>query len=224
LKSPITNSILSITSADRLGTYLLPHEPPKAEPVLSSSHSTLMDPLSITASIVGILGAAAKVSSLLITFVQNTKGAPKLAQAVLAEVNGLSAVLTHLQTYLLGTASSSKSRASLILVEQVIVTLTECVTTFSELEDVLGTARLESDLRIMDRVKLAMKESKVVEIQERLQRNKASLTLMLTILQWSDSPISLLLTLSSFAIQIIDTMLANQWKRQSLQCSACVVW
>ena len=98
------------------------------------------------------------------------------------------------------------------------------MTTFSELEDVLGTARLESDLRIMDRVKLAMKESKVVEIQERLQRNKASLTLMLTILQWSDSPISLLLTLSSFAIQIIDTMLANQWKRQSLQCSACVVW
>jgi len=164
-----------------------------------------MDPLSVTASIVGILGAAAKVSSLLITFVQNTKGAPKLAQAVLAEVNGLSAVLSHLQTYLLGTASSSKSRASLILVEQVIVTLAECVTTFSELEDVLGTARLESDLRIMDRVKWAMKESKVADIQARLQRNKASLSLMLTILQWSASPISLLLTLSSFAIQVIDT-------------------
>lgn len=143
-----------------------------------------MDPLSVTAAIVGILSAAAKVSSVLSTFVQNTREAPKLVQAVLAEVNGLSVVLGQLQTYLWGAANSSKSRASLILVEQVIVTLAECVTTFSELEDVLETGRVETDLRIPDRVKWAMKESKVSDIQRRLQSNKTSLTLMLTILQW----------------------------------------
>ena len=131
-----------------------------------------MDPLSVTASVVGILGAATKVSSVLITFVQNTKGASKLAHNVLAEVNGVSTILSHLQTYLLGLATSSNSRTSLILVEQVIVTLAECVTTFSELEDVLGTTQLESDLHILDRVKWAMKESKVADIQRRLQNNK----------------------------------------------------
>lgn len=148
-----------------------------------------MEPLSVTASIVGILYAAAQVAPVLSSFVRNPKGAPKLAQAVLDEVNGLSAVLSQLQTFLLGTASSSRSRASLILVEQVLVTLAECVITFSELEDVLEIARIETDFKLFDRVKWAMKESKVSDIQVRLQSNKTSLTLMLTILQWFAFPI-----------------------------------
>lgn len=143
-----------------------------------------MDPLSVSASIIGILGAAAKVSSVLITFVKNTKAAPKLAQTVLADVNGLSTVLSHLQTYLLGTASPTRSRASLILVEQVLVTLAECVTTFSELEDALGTSKHGAEMDALNRMKWATKESKVADIQQRLQSNKSSLTLMLTILQW----------------------------------------
>ena len=147
-----------------------------------------MDPLSVTAAIVGILCAAAKVAPVLSSFVRNTRGASKLAQAVLDEVNGLSVVLSQLQTYLLGTASSSRSRASLILVEQVLVTLAECVATFSELEDVLEIARIETDLKIIDRVKWAMKESIVSDIQVRLQSNKTSITLMLTILQWFAVP------------------------------------
>ena len=163
-----------------------------------------MDPLSVTASIVGILGAATKVSSVLSTFVQNAKGAPKLAQTVLAEVNGLSTVLGHLQTYILGLDTSSNSRTSLILVEQVIVTLADCVTTFSELEAVLGTARMESELRILDRVKWATKESKVADIQGKLQSNKSSLTLMLTILSWSASPLfSLRIILSSLLFDLL---------------------
>lgn len=140
-----------------------------------------MDPLSVSASIIGVLGAAAKVSSVLITFAQNTRAAPKLAQTVLADINGLSTVLSHLQTYLLGNTTPSKSRASHILVEQVIVTLIECVITFSELEDVLGTSK---DMGVLDRIKWVMKESKISEIQRRLQSDKSLLTLMLTILQW----------------------------------------
>ena len=140
-----------------------------------------MDPLSVSASIIGVLAAAAKVSSVLITFAQNTKAVPRLAQTVLADITGVSTVLSHLQTYLLGNTTPSKSRASLILVEQVIVTLTECVITFSELEDVLGTSK---DMGVLDRMKWAMKESKISNIQRRLQSDKSSLTLMLTILQW----------------------------------------
>lgn len=143
-----------------------------------------MDPLSVSASIIGILCAAAKVTSVLSSFVRNARGAPELARTVLDEVNGLSAILSQLQTYLLGAASASRSRVSLILVEQVIVTLAECVTTFSELEDVLEIGRIKNDLKIIDRIKWAMNESKVSDIQLRLQRNKTSLSLMLTILQW----------------------------------------
>lgn len=157
--------------------------------LVSSETAQQMDPLSVSGSIIGILGAAAKVSSVLISFVQNTKAAPKLAQTVLSEVNGLSAILTHLQTYLLGAANPSRSRASLILVEQVIVTLTESVTTFSELEDALGTSKIDAEMGALDRVRWAMKESKISEIQGRLQSNKTSLNLMLNILQWFAIPV-----------------------------------
>ena len=143
-----------------------------------------MDPISVAASIIGILGAAAKVSSVLTTFVRNTKAAPKIAQTILADVNGLRTVLSHLQTYLLGTVSPTRSRASLILVEQVLVTLAECVTTFSELEDALGTTKHDTGMDTMNRIKWATRESKIADIQRRLQSNKSSLSLMLTILQW----------------------------------------
>lgn len=143
-----------------------------------------MDPLSVSASIIGILGAAANVSSVLVTFVQRTRAAPRLAHSVLREVESLSAVLNALQDFLLGNAVATKSGASLILIEQVLVVLTECVTAFSELEEVLGTAKEDNDLGVLERIKWAMKDSKIVDIQARLEKNKSSLTLMLTILQW----------------------------------------
>ena len=118
----------------------------------------------------------------------STKAAPKLAQTVLADVNGLSTVLSYLQTDLLGTTSPTRSRASLILVEQVLVTLAECVTTFSELEDVLGTSKHDAEMDTLNCIRWATKESKVADIQRRLQSNKSSLTLMLIILQWFAMP------------------------------------
>lgn len=142
-----------------------------------------MDPLSVSASLLGVLGAAQQVSSFLITFTKGVRSAPKLAQIVLAEVTSTTAILSQLQTFLLGTVAASKAGASLILVEQVIVVLTECVKTFSELEDVLGTSEDAEQLHGMDRVKWALKEPKISSIQQRLQSNKINLTLMLTVLQ-----------------------------------------
>jgi hypothetical protein len=145
-----------------------------------------MDPLSVSASVAGIIVASAKVASTLVNFVQSTKESPKLAQSVLTEVNGISAVLGHLQTFLFDAAKLSKSRASYILVEQVIAILAQCVTTFSELEDLLGTSKVDGEFRVLDRMRWVMNESKISNLERRLQSDKASMTLMLTILQWCD--------------------------------------
>ena len=143
-----------------------------------------MDPLSVSASIIGLLGAAAKVSSVLLTFVKKTRNAPDSAQELISEVNSVTAVLTHLQKYLLNSAGTARSRASLILVDQVVVTLSECVITFSKLEELLGTSRDDNEWKILDRMKWALEESSTSSILRRLERNKTSLTLMLTVLQW----------------------------------------
>ncbi|KAI9713740.1 MAG: hypothetical protein M1812_006578 [Candelaria pacifica] len=141
-----------------------------------------MDPLSIAAGVVGLITAATQVSKLLTTITKLTKAAPKLAQITLTEVNDIKAILTHLQAFLLGTATASRDRASLILVEQVIVTLTGCVTTFSELDEILNDLTTDGAMSSLDRVKWAMKESSIAAIVQRLQTHKASITLMLTIL------------------------------------------
>lgn len=72
----------------------------------------------------------------------------------------------------------------MLLVEQVLVTLTGCVLTFSELEDILTELKIDGTMDTLDRINWARKESKIAGIISRLQNHKASLNLMLTILQW----------------------------------------
>ena len=76
-----------------------------------------------------------------------------------------------------------EGRGVLIIVEQVLVVLTECVTSFSELEEILDTLKVETNVSLLDRIKWASKESAIVAVCKRLESNKVSLTLMLTILQ-----------------------------------------
>ncbi|KAL8816684.1 MAG: hypothetical protein Q9191_008288, partial [Dirinaria sp. TL-2023a] len=117
-----------------------------------------MDPLSVAASVVGLLGATAKVSSVLTTFVRGTKDAPKLANDVLQEVSDISACLAQLQAFLLGTRAGSRSRTALIMVEQVVVTLTACVMTFSELEETVESLNDGTPTRLGSRIAWMKKE------------------------------------------------------------------
>ncbi|KAG8531233.1 uncharacterized protein KY384_004591 [Bacidia gigantensis] len=142
-----------------------------------------MDPLSVSASIVGILAAAAKTSSVLANFVQNARHAPTTAHSILREINGLRTVLNSLQGYVLGSRTIAQPRAALILVEQVVVTLVECVSIFSELEYLFGTTVEVTAVSTIERMKLAFRSSKITSLQMRLEKTKSSLTLILTVLQ-----------------------------------------
>ena len=101
-----------------------------------------MDPLSVAASVVGLLVATAKASQVLTTFIHSVKNAPTLAEHVLLEVSSISASLAQVQGYLTGAKSGSQARTKLIMVDQIVVTLTTCVMTFSELESILMSLRL----------------------------------------------------------------------------------
>ena len=143
-----------------------------------------MDPLSVAASVVGLLGAAGKITSVLHGFVTKIKDAPSLARTVVIEVADITAALGQLQAYVLGTASANPARSNLILLEQVLVTLSGCVATYSELEAAVDSLNISIDMGIFDRAVWTLKEPGLVAIVQRLQNHKSSLTLMLTILQW----------------------------------------
>ena len=141
-----------------------------------------MDPLSISVSIVGLSVAAVQVSHLLRNFVDNTHQAPKAARHVLMETTAIYACLNQLDAFLTGKQESSRSRRSLIMIEQIIIIFTDCVSIFSELEQVIETLKADSPMRAIDKVKWSLKEKTLTKLLDRLRASKMSLNLMLTIL------------------------------------------
>lgn len=141
----------------------------------------MSDPLSIAAGVVGVLTAAAQMSLILTKFTKSTIAAPQQARVVLNEVSDIGGILSHLQSYLLGLGSPSRSRTSLLKAEKVVTIVSSCVLTFSELEKLLDALKTE-DLEALDCLKWARKESAIMGLIQRLQNHKASLSLVLNIL------------------------------------------
>ncbi|KAI9762001.1 MAG: hypothetical protein M1840_001499 [Geoglossum simile] len=140
-----------------------------------------MDPISVAASIVGLLTAAAKISSTMQGFVSIT-GAANLCQRVQHEIRDITAAATQLQTFVLEGLQPMPSRKSMVDVNQVLITLTGTVCTFSELEKEVDGLKRDSDMGILDRAKWAWKEQAITQLCQRIQDHKLSLSLMLTIL------------------------------------------
>ena len=143
-----------------------------------------MDPLSVSMATVGLLTAAQQISSAIGTLVSKSKSAPKEIQSVKSMVDTIRTVLLQLQMLLLGRAKVNRQRTSLILVEQVVITLSACVATFSELDVFIGTLDNDNKMGLMDRIRWATKTSTIQEYMQKLEMHKSSLTLMMTILTW----------------------------------------
>jgi len=145
-----------------------------------------MDPLSVTASIVGILAAAAKIGESLHSTISVAKDAPQVLSALDCEVREIQAALSSLQTLLADLSSLPPHRAALIQIDHLIATLTGCVLSFSELKTAIApfTALQKPVVSLRARLKWTRAEGDCLRIVERLQRHKASISLMLSILQW----------------------------------------
>jgi hypothetical protein len=153
-----------------------------------------MDPLSVTASIVGLLTAGCKMVSLLrnIALLRDT---PQSVTAVLREVESITQILKSLEQYLDGEAIPSPDRLSLILVEEIQAILTGCVLTYSNLTfllDSIGLSRSRNDASragasIFNRLRWLIKEREILSFIQQLNSFKLSLSLMLTMFQWQAS-------------------------------------
>jgi hypothetical protein len=145
-----------------------------------------MDPLSVAASIVGILAAAGKVSELLQAVIFTAKDAPQVVNALLCEVKEVQAALWSLQILLDDLSTSPPRRTALIQLDQLIATLTEAVLTFKQLESILEPMGVSGDQKFPLRTRLRWTRtgSTCLKIVDQLQRQKTSLSLMLNILQW----------------------------------------
>lgn len=146
--------------------------------------SVRMDPLSISASFIGITTAAVQVSHLLKRFIDGATDAPSSARAVRMELASINTCLQQLQEFLLGKEEALKDRGPLIMIEQVVIIFTDCVSIFSELEQTLESLQTGEHMRVIDRLKWSWKETTISKLVARLHSSKTSLNIMLTILTW----------------------------------------
>ena len=140
-----------------------------------------MDPLSISASVAGLVAVAANICSTLATISSQKREAPRLIESVRLAVIDVRAAVRSLENLLSDLVHAQTRRLDLIQLEQLVVVLTEAVLTFSELETIITPFATS---QIWDRLEWVQKESTVSRIFERLQRHTSAFSLILKIVNW----------------------------------------
>ena len=143
-----------------------------------------MEPLSITASIAGILLAAKAVSKYIGVAISKTEKAPAEIEMLQTEVDTIYAIVCKLEAILLGDTVPKTSRTSMILIDQVVVSLAACVKIFSDLDSFVRALDDDGKTKFIDRLRWAQKSRAIQELLQKIQTQKSSLTLLLSILTW----------------------------------------
>jgi len=139
-----------------------------------------MDPLSITASIVGLLAAAGKIYTLL-EAISTIKDSPTTITDAQNEVRHTEIALRSMQR-LLEKVEVANARRELIQVDELRITLADAMLVFSEFESMLLLLANLSKFRVV--ISWQRHAKKIDEYLVRIGRYKMSLTFMLSILQW----------------------------------------
>ena len=92
--------------------------------------------------------------------------------------------MEQVQAILLGDQEGDRSRKQLLTVEQLVIALSHCVMTMSELDKFLDSIKTTQRFPVRARLRWMRHEETVAAILIRLQAAKSSLNLMLTTMTW----------------------------------------
>jgi cell division control protein 24 len=152
----------------------------------------MADPLSVAASIAGLISITVEAAKFLRPYVSAAKETPPVAAHVYSEVQSIEIILSGLQNVTNNLSSVHARNAALIGVNQVITVLTDGVLLFSDLQEELRSLSPKNEnegIPIRTRLRWVRKESTFTALLTRLQGFKSSMTLVLMILKRFDSPI-----------------------------------
>lgn len=96
-------------------------------------------PILLGGAVVCSMAAAGRITLDLHLFINAVKYAPRSALAVFMEAKDITSALTQLQGYFAGLGEANPQREPLLSMENVVVTVTGCLTTYSELEIITST-------------------------------------------------------------------------------------
>jgi hypothetical protein len=138
----------------------------------------------VNASVAGLISQAGQLVPALYDLGSVVREADKDAQSAAVEVAGMSVVLQGLQKYITGRSRANPQRLRLITVEHITASLTACVFTYSELDEVLKTLNADTGLKPLNQTDRLTKRDSIQSLVLRMQSHKLTFTCMLNILQW----------------------------------------
>lgn len=160
----------------------------------------MSDPLSIAASVAGLLTITAQIATGAKALYTGVKEAPQSIAKIEQEMDDLHMIFCQVQMFLIGAKRHNPSRLTMVSLHHLMATLSGCVLVCSNLDRKLSeVAGLEGKAAFgnsssaaesagsyfLTRVRWALwKEAEAAEIIDDLQRHKLSLNLMLNIIQW----------------------------------------
>ena len=109
-----------------------------------------MDGISVAAAVIGLLGAAAKITLGLNEIIARVKDAPKVMERILREVKDMNICLVQIRSLLLEAINADGSNRELLMVENINVVLSDCVMAFSELEELVARLELDSPTKTLN--------------------------------------------------------------------------
>jgi len=139
-----------------------------------------MDPLSVAASIVGLLTAAGKIHALLETL-SSIRNAPSTIREAQRETRHTEIALRSLHRFL-HRLDPANPRLELIQVDELRVVLADAMLIFSSFESILQS--LAGLARVRVTISWTKYTKQIDEHLAKLERYKSSLAFMLSILQW----------------------------------------
>jgi hypothetical protein len=157
----------------------------------------MTDPVSITASIAGLIGLSGQIIAALNNLYalgKSARNAPESISLLMAEMQEMNVICCQVQLLISGADKQpSNSRRTMISIEHLVATLSGCVLVYSTLDKYLSEVQgiTDPDVKasttklVWERIRwAAWKESEVATVLGDLQRHKLSLNLMLSIIQW----------------------------------------
>ncbi|OHE94964.1 hypothetical protein CORC01_09758 [Colletotrichum orchidophilum] len=138
----------------------------------------MADPLSIAGSVGGLLAIAVKVCNTTASFVSSTIDAPESAMQMFQLVDEMRMTLFSVDKKIGSLSTLPSSRKNMIQLDHLSIVITHSVLTLSKLESIICQ---QDGLR--SRIRWALwHEKKVISLLPRLESQKSTLALMMTVL------------------------------------------
>lgn len=142
-----------------------------------------MDPLSVAASVAGLMSLSIEVVHAVSEYYKSAKNAPSDIEGIKSELESLSIILERLELVL--RSDKIRSNSSSFDTSSVLTTaLNSCEKTIREISSKLGRPKDSSVSRVWERLKWPFSEKEVQKLLEVLHRHILTFQFSLTVEGW----------------------------------------